>query len=122
MRFSRIKGRSLPRSATATISKGTHLAFLLCGLLGIASVVLVSSGTMASPNATGSNRNEASGVLDRYQRKDFAIKVVGVGTVGMFCALILMMADVDDPRRNKPGAFRCSRRERLKKRACCAHL
>jgi formylglycine-generating enzyme len=36
------------------ISKGAPLA-LLCGLLGIASVLLVSSGTMASPNATGSN-------------------------------------------------------------------
>jgi hypothetical protein len=26
-----------------------------------------------------------------------AIKVVGVGSVGTFCAVILMMADVDDP-------------------------
>jgi uncharacterized protein (DUF2252 family) len=36
-------------------------------------------------------------LLDRYQRKDFAIKVVGVGSVGTFCAVMLMMADVDDP-------------------------
>jgi uncharacterized protein (DUF2252 family) len=36
-------------------------------------------------------------LLDRYQRKDLAIKVVGVGSVGTFCAVILMMADVDDP-------------------------
>jgi hypothetical protein len=34
---------------------------------------------------------------DRSQRKDLAIKVVGVGNVGTFCAIILMMADVDDP-------------------------
>jgi uncharacterized protein (DUF2252 family) len=36
-------------------------------------------------------------LLDRYQRKDLAIKVVGVGSVGTFCAIMLMMADVDDP-------------------------
>ena len=55
MHFWQSKGRSLARSATATISKGAQLALLLCGLLGIGSVLLVSSGTMASPNATGSN-------------------------------------------------------------------
>jgi uncharacterized protein (DUF2252 family) len=36
-------------------------------------------------------------LLDRYQRKDLAIKVVGVGSVGTFCAIMLMMAHVDDP-------------------------
>ncbi len=36
-------------------------------------------------------------LLDRYQRKDLAMKVVGVGSVGTFCAILLMMADVDDP-------------------------
>ncbi|MGA8659242.1 MAG: DUF2252 domain-containing protein [Chthoniobacterales bacterium] len=36
-------------------------------------------------------------LLDRFQRKDFAMKVVGVGSVGTFCAVMLMMADVDDP-------------------------
>ncbi len=36
-------------------------------------------------------------LLDRYQRKDLAIKVVGVGSVGTFCAVVLLMADVDDP-------------------------
>ena len=35
--------------------------------------------------------------LDRFQRKDLAMKVVGVGSVGTFCAVMLMMADVDDP-------------------------
>jgi hypothetical protein len=46
MHFWQIKGRNLPRSATATISKGAQLALLLCGLLGIASVLLVAGGTM----------------------------------------------------------------------------
>ena len=61
MHFSRIKGRSLARSTTAAISKGAQPALLLCGLLGIVSVVLVSSRTMATPNPTGSNPDEASG-------------------------------------------------------------
>jgi formylglycine-generating enzyme len=61
MHFSGIKVRSLARSATATISKGTQLALLLCGLLGIGSLLLVSSGIMASPNATAANPDERSG-------------------------------------------------------------
>src|SRR5438105_4093065 len=61
MQFSRINGRSLARRAIGAISKGAHLALLLCGLLGIASVLLVSSGTMASPNATASNQHDRSG-------------------------------------------------------------
>jgi len=54
-----LKRRSLVPSATATISKGTQLALLFCSL-GIASVLLVAEGTMASPNATGSNSDEPS--------------------------------------------------------------
>jgi sulfatase modifying factor 1 len=61
MHFSRIKGRNLARSATCTISKGAQLALLLCGLLGIASVLLVLSGIMASPNAAASNPDKPSG-------------------------------------------------------------
>jgi sulfatase-modifying factor enzyme 1 len=61
MHFWQIKGPSLARSATATISKCAQLALLLCGLLGIASVLLVSSGTMASPNVTASTPYERSG-------------------------------------------------------------
>jgi sulfatase modifying factor 1 len=61
MHLSRTKGRSLARSAIATISKGARFALLLCGLVGIASVLLVSSGTMASPNATASNPDERAG-------------------------------------------------------------
>ncbi len=60
MHFSRMKGRSFVRSAIATILKRAQLALLLCSLLGIASKVLVSAGTMASPNATGSNPHEPS--------------------------------------------------------------
>ena len=36
-------------------------------------------------------------LLDRYQMKDSALKVVGVGSVGTLCAVLLMMADDDDP-------------------------
>jgi uncharacterized protein (DUF2252 family) len=36
-------------------------------------------------------------LLDRYQLVDAAIKVVGVGSVGTFCAIALMMAADDDP-------------------------
>jgi len=42
-------------------SYGAQLALLLCGLLGIASVLLVAGGTMASPNATASNSDDRSG-------------------------------------------------------------
>jgi hypothetical protein len=56
--FSRMKGRSLVRSATATVLKPAQLALLLCGIIGIASKLLVSSGTMASPTAAGSNPDE----------------------------------------------------------------
>jgi len=56
------KGQSLARSTTATISKGAQLALLLCGFLGIASVLLVAGGTVASPNAaTASNSDHRSG-------------------------------------------------------------
>jgi uncharacterized protein (DUF2252 family) len=36
-------------------------------------------------------------LLDRYEPKDVAIKVVGVGSVGTFCAVALMMASEQDP-------------------------
>jgi formylglycine-generating enzyme required for sulfatase activity len=58
--FLRIKRRSLARCATKTISKGAQLALLLCGLLGIASVLLVSSGTLAIPNVSASNLDDRS--------------------------------------------------------------
>ena len=36
-------------------------------------------------------------LFDRYRVVDFAVKVVGVGSVGTFCAILLMMAEDDDP-------------------------
>lgn len=36
-------------------------------------------------------------LLDRYEIKDLAIKVVGVGSVGTFCAIVLLMAGENDP-------------------------
>jgi hypothetical protein len=36
-------------------------------------------------------------LLDRFELKDFAMKVVGVGSVGTFCAIALLMADENDP-------------------------
>ncbi len=36
-------------------------------------------------------------LFDRYRVADIAVKVVGVGSVGTFCAVLLMMAENDDP-------------------------
>lgn len=36
-------------------------------------------------------------LLDRFAIKDMAIKVVGVGSVGTFCAVVLLMAGENDP-------------------------
>jgi len=36
-------------------------------------------------------------LIDRYEIKDIAIKVVGVGSVGTLCAVMLMMASERDP-------------------------
>lgn len=36
-------------------------------------------------------------LLDRYQLMDIANKVVGVGSVGTICAILLLMAEHDDP-------------------------
>jgi uncharacterized protein (DUF2252 family) len=36
-------------------------------------------------------------LLDRYAIVDFALKVVGVGSVGTRCGVLLMMASADDP-------------------------
>jgi formylglycine-generating enzyme len=55
-----MKGRTFARSATAPILKRAQLALLLCGILGIASKLLVSTVTVASPYTTGSNSDEPS--------------------------------------------------------------
>lgn len=36
-------------------------------------------------------------IVDRYEFKDFARKVVGVGSVGTRCAILLMMGGAEDP-------------------------
>jgi uncharacterized protein (DUF2252 family) len=36
-------------------------------------------------------------LLDRFEIKDLAVKVVGVGSVGTFCAIVLLMAAENDP-------------------------
>ncbi|MEJ8845996.1 DUF2252 domain-containing protein [Variovorax rhizosphaerae] len=36
-------------------------------------------------------------LIDRYELKDIAFKVVGVGSVGTFCGVLLLMANKDDP-------------------------
>jgi len=36
-------------------------------------------------------------LFDRYELKDAAIKVVGVGSVGTYCGIVLMMASEKDP-------------------------
>ncbi len=42
-------------------------------------------------------RPSTRALLDRYEFKDFAIKVVGVGSVGTRCFVMLLMADETDP-------------------------
>jgi sulfatase modifying factor 1 len=56
--MSRIKRWS--RSTTGPVAKSSQLALLFCGLLGIASVLLVLSGIMASLNADASNPDDRS--------------------------------------------------------------
>lgn len=44
----------------------------------------------------GTLSDERRELLDRFEMKDVAIKVVGVGSVGTICGILLMMADADD--------------------------
>jgi formylglycine-generating enzyme required for sulfatase activity len=62
---------------TGTISKGAQLALLLCGLLGIGSVLLVLSGIKASPNAAASNPDEPSGDQARRQAPPAMVWIPG---------------------------------------------
>ena len=41
--------------------------------------------------------DERRALVDRFEVVDVAMKVVGVGSVGTFCAVALLEADVDDP-------------------------
>jgi uncharacterized protein (DUF2252 family) len=40
--------------------------------------------------------DERRELLDRFELKDIAIEVVGVGSVGTMCGILLLMADTDD--------------------------
>jgi uncharacterized protein (DUF2252 family) len=42
-------------------------------------------------------RPSVRALLDHFEFKDWALKVVGVGSVGTFCAVLLLMADDKDP-------------------------
>ena len=44
-----------------------------------------------------SQSDERKALVERYQLMDFALKVVGVGSVDTVCAIALMMAANDDP-------------------------
>ena len=70
MHFARMKGRSFGRSATATVLKRAQLALLLCGIVGIASKLLVSTVTVASPNATGPNDLATGCAADRIRIRE----------------------------------------------------
>src|SRR5258708_18124804 len=60
MHFSRVKRLGFVRSAKSTVLKRAQLALLFCGIVGIASKLLVSTVTVASANATGPNSDEPS--------------------------------------------------------------
>src|SRR6516162_4435874 len=60
MHFSWIKGRRLPRNASGAAWQGAQLALLLCGLLGVASALLISGRTMPRPDAGATNSNRTS--------------------------------------------------------------
>src|SRR6516164_9644121 len=62
MHFSqRIKGYRLPVNATGAVWKGAQPVLLLCGLLGVVSVLLASGGTMAGPDAGATDSDRPSG-------------------------------------------------------------
>ena len=56
-----------------------------------------SRGTSSGFAATGRRSDDRRVLLDRYRVEDLALKVVGVGSVGTFCAVLLLMAEDDDP-------------------------
>ena len=60
MHFSWIKGPRLPRNASGAAWQGAQLALLLCGLLGVASALLISGRTMPRPDAGATNSNRPS--------------------------------------------------------------
>jgi uncharacterized protein (DUF2252 family) len=58
---------------------------------------LLTRGRMAWPGYRDSLQDDRRALLDRYELKDVAIKVVGVGSVGTYCCVMLLMASEQDP-------------------------
>jgi uncharacterized protein (DUF2252 family) len=58
---------------------------------------LLTRARMAWPDYRESLPDDRRALFDRYELKDIAIKVVGVGSVGMYCCVMLMMASDQDP-------------------------
>jgi sulfatase modifying factor 1 len=61
MHFPRMKGHSHPDNARGAISKSAKVALLFCGFFGIGSVLLFTSGTIASPSAKVPHPDETPG-------------------------------------------------------------
>src|SRR6516165_10360317 len=59
--------------------------------------VLLERAEAAFADYRESMQEDRRVLLDRYELKDIAIKVVGIGSVGTFCAVMLMMAGERDP-------------------------
>jgi uncharacterized protein (DUF2252 family) len=60
-------------------------------------------------------------LLDHYRFQDFAFKVVGVGSVGTRCFVLLLMADSDDPLLLQAKEARASVLERYAGRSAFKH-
>ena len=58
---------------------------------------LLTRSRMAWAGYRESLPDDRRALFDRYELKDIAIKVVGIGSVGMYCCVMLMMASEQDP-------------------------
>ena len=58
---------------------------------------LLTRGRLAWAGYRRSLQDDRRALLDRYELKDVAIKVVGVGSVGTYCCIMLLMASEKDP-------------------------
>ena len=58
---------------------------------------LLTRSRVAWPGYRESLPDDRRALFDRYEPKDIAIKVVGIGSVGMYCCVMLLMASERDP-------------------------
>jgi len=58
---------------------------------------LLARARAALPGYRESLQEDRRVLIDRYELKDIAIKVVGVGSVGTYCTVMLLMASEHDP-------------------------